>query len=149
MEIEKRLAVLQNTYAASVAETVNFLEKLTALDTVVAEKKARQALTAHHLNQQLGISSIEDVFRTLSEIYGCADWTVQKTADGFVATTASCKLCALSKKMGGANPCGGWCLNPMTFMIAAAGSIDAERVTVDSTLMTGDCCKVRIHTKAE
>ena len=78
METEKRLIILQNTYAASVAEAVNTYERLNALETVVGRRKERQAQTAPYLNQQLGIRSVEDVFNTLSEIYGCANWAVEK-----------------------------------------------------------------------
>ena len=41
MEIEKRLTMLQNTYAASIAETVNTYEKLRALETIVEKRKER------------------------------------------------------------------------------------------------------------
>jgi len=144
MEIEKRLALLQNTYAASVAETVNTYAGLKVLETVVEKRKARQALSAPYLNQQLGIETVEDVFLKLSEIYGCANWTVQKTENGYIATATSCKLCALSKKVGGANPCRGWCLDPMIAMLSDVGKIDAGRIAVKSTLMSGDCCTVVI-----
>lgn len=149
MEIEKRLTMLQNTYAASVAETVNTYDKLNVLETIVERRKERQAQTATYLNQRLGIKSVEDVFYTLSEIYGCANWAVKKTEDGYVATATSCKLCALSKKMGGANPCNGWCLDPMFAMITATGKIDTGSIAVESTLMTEDCCKVLINICAE
>lgn len=149
MDIEKRLALLQNTYAASIAETVNTYDKLKVLNTIVESRKERQAQTAPFLNQQLGIETVEDVFCRLSEIYGCAHWLVERTDDGYVATTASCKLCALSKKMGGANPCNGWCLDPMFAMISAASKVDAESIAVKSTLMTGDCCKVLVNTRTE
>ncbi|NSW92507.1 MAG: hypothetical protein HPY74_17945 [Firmicutes bacterium] len=144
MDIEKRLAMLQYTYAASIAETVNTYDKLKVLDTIVKERKERQAQTAPYLNQQLGIESVEDVFCKLSEIYGCANWSVEKTTDGYIATTTSCKLCALSKKMGGANPCNGWCLDPMIAMLSAAMKIDAQNISVESTLMTDDLCKIVI-----
>ncbi|HHV59080.1 MAG TPA: hypothetical protein GXX49_02045 [Clostridiaceae bacterium] len=149
MEIEKRLIVLQNTYAASVAETVNTYEKLRALETIVERRKERQAQTAPYLNQQLGIKSAEEVFYKLSEIYGCANWTVEKTEDGYVATATSCKLCALSKKMGGANPCNGWCLDPMIAMLSDVCKIDSENIIVDSTLMNDDCCKVSVKVGTE
>lgn len=149
MEIEKRLAMLQNTYAASVAETVNTYDKLKVLETIVERKKERQAQTAHYLNQQLGIESVEDVFCKLSEIFGCANWAVEKTEDGYTATATSCKLCALSKKMGGANPCHGWCLDPMIAMLSDVSSIDARRIMVESTLMDDDRCKVLISTRTE
>jgi predicted ArsR family transcriptional regulator len=149
MEIEKRLAMLQNTYAASVAETVNTYDKLKVLETIIQKRKERQAQTAPYLNQQLGIESIEDVFYKLSEIYGCANWVVEKTEDGYIATATSCKLCALSRKMGGANPCYGWCLDPMIAMLSAKSKIDAKSITVKSTLMTDDSCKVFINTRTE
>ncbi|HHV99860.1 MAG TPA: hypothetical protein GXX36_09880 [Clostridiaceae bacterium] len=149
MEIEKRLAFLQNTYAVSIAETVNTYEKLKVLNAVVEKRKERQTQTALYLNQQLDINSVEDIFHTLSEIYGCANWAVKKIEDGYVAAATSCKLCTLSKKMGGANPCNGWCLDPMIAMITAAGGIDAENIAVESTLMNGDCCKIFIHIHEE
>jgi hypothetical protein len=144
MEIEKRMAVLQNTYAASVAENANMYDKLHVLELVVGKRKERQTQTAPYLNQQLGIHCAEDVFRILSEIYGCANWSVEKTEEGFLATATSCKLCALSKKMGGANPCYGWCLDPMIAMLSDVCKIDANSITVESTLMDSDSCKVCI-----
>ena len=149
MEIEKRLTVLQNTYAASVAEAVNTYAKLKVLETVVEKKKERQTQMALYLNSHLGIQSVEDVFYTLSEIYGCANWSVAKTKDGYIATATSCKLCALSKKFGGANPCMGWCLDPMFAMIAAVGKVNPENIAAQSTLMNGNCCKVLINTTKE
>lgn len=149
MDAEKTLALLQNIYAASVAETANTYDRLMVLDTIVARRKERQAQTAPFLNQQLGIETVEEVLGRLSEIFGCADWSVGKADDGYIATATSCKLCALSKKMGGANPCNGWCLDPMFAMITAATPIDAAGIVVESTLMTGDCCKVLINTRTE
>lgn len=149
MKSEKRLTVLQNTYAASVAEAVNTYEKLKVLETVVEKKKERQAQTALYLNSHLGIQSVEDVFYTLSEIYGCANWSVAKTEDGYIAAATSCKLCALSKKFGGANPCMGWCFDPMSAMIAAVGKVNSENISAESTLMNENCCKVLINTTKE
>ena len=149
MDAEKALTLLQNIYAASIAETANTYDRLMALDTIVERRKERQAHTAPFLNQQLGIETVEEVFGRLSEIFGCADWSVEKADDGYIATAASCKLCALSKKMGGANPCNGWCLDPMFAMITAATQIDAGSIAVESTLMTGDCCRLVINTRTE
>ncbi len=144
MDIMKKLALLQNTYAASVAETVNTYEKLKVLDSIVERRKERQIQTAPFLNQQLGIETVGDVFSKLSEVYGCANWAVEKTNDGYIATATACKLCVLSKKMGGANPCNGWCLDPMFTMITAVSNIDSKNLIVESTLMDGDYCKVLI-----
>lgn len=144
MEIEKRLAMLQNTYAASIAEVVNTYDRMKVLDSIVEKRRARQAQTAPYINEQLGITCVEDVFLKLSEVYGCANWSVEKVEDEYIATASTCKLCALSKKMGGANPCSGWCLDPMAAMLAAACNIDLAHIKVLSTLLSGDCCKVII-----
>jgi hypothetical protein len=37
----------------------------------------------------------------------------------------------------------------MIAMIAAAGKIDTGSISVASTLMNGDCCKVLINTRAK
>ncbi|HCG36600.1 MAG TPA: hypothetical protein DER23_09695 [Clostridiales bacterium] len=149
MDIEKKFSLLQNTYAASIAETVNTYEKLKVLDTIVEKRKERQTQIASFLNQQLGIETVEDVFCMLSQIYGCANWVIEKTNNGYIATAVSCKLCALSKKMEGANPCHGWCLDPMFAMITATGKVDTGSIVVESTLMTGDCCKVSVNLRTE
>lgn len=149
MDTEKKLLMLQNTYAASIAETINTYEKLNALDAIVEKRKERQSQSAPFLNKQLGIEKIEDVFSILSEIYGCANWIVEKTSAGYTATAHSCKLCAFSKKMGGANPCNGWCLDPMKAMINAIGGNEIAFINTESTLMDGDLCKVFIKLAQE
>ncbi|NLM38269.1 MAG: hypothetical protein GX202_09130 [Firmicutes bacterium] len=145
MEIGKRVVILQNTYATAIAEAVNIYEKLGVLAAIVEKRKERQAQTAPYLNQQLGIQSVEDVFLTLAEIYGCANWSVEKTEDGYVATATSCKLCALAKKMGGANPCNGWCLDPMIAMLSGLDKTEGKHITVESTLMNDDCCRISVR----
>ncbi len=149
MDAEKKLALLQNTYAAAVAETVNTFGALKVLDTIVEKRAERQSQTASAMNKMMGITSVEDVFLTLSGIFGCANWQVLKTTDGYEATATACKLCAMSKKMGGANACRGWCLDPMMAMITdiSGGKIAKDQIEVKSTLMEGDQCKVVI--KAE
>jgi len=51
METGKRIAILQNTYAASVAETVNTYAQLGVLAAIVEKRKERQGQTAPYLNQ--------------------------------------------------------------------------------------------------
>ncbi len=146
MDAAKKLALMQNTYAVALAEMVNAYEKLHVLDSIVAQKKERQAQTAPYMNQQLGVESVQDVFNNLASVFGCANWSVEETADGYIATATACKLCALSKKMGGAIPCHGWCLDPMAAMVAAItnGKISSEHFKAECTLMDADCCKVII-----
>ncbi len=146
MNTEMKLVLMQNTYAASVAETANTYDKLKVLDPVVEKRLERQNQTAAAMNKMMGITSVEEVFLTLADVFGCANWQVTKTADGYEATATACKLCALSKKMGGANACRGWCLYPMIAMICdiSGGKITNDQITVKSTLMEGDHCKVVI-----
>jgi hypothetical protein len=146
MDTEKKLSLMQNTYAAAVAETVNTYDRLKVLDTIVEKRAERQNQTAGAMNKMMGIASVEEVFINLADVFGCANWQVNKTADGYEATATACKLCALSKKMGGANACRGWCLDPMTAMIGdvSSGKITKDRIDVQSTLMESDQCKVVI-----
>ena len=145
METEKKLSIMQNTYAAVLAETANTYQRLGALDTVVAAKVQRQAQTAPMMNAQLGITSVPEVFTVMAGVFGCANWAVEQTSEGYSARATACKLCALSKKLGGANACNGWCLDPMRAMVQAAdGSVTG--FTVHSTLMDDDCCLVSIKT---
>ncbi len=147
METEKKLALMQNVYAASLAETVNTYEKLKVLDYIVDRKKAGQEQTAPLMIRQLGIETAEQVFLKLSEVFDCANWQVERTDGGLTATATACKLCALSRRMGGANPCRGWCLDPMTAMIrsVSGGRQEDVRVTVVGTLMDGDRCRVEVR----
>lgn len=142
MEFEQKLSVLQNVYAAALAEAVNTYQGLGALPSIEKRKQERQTQTAPYLLSQLKITSIEGVFTCLSDLFGCANWNVQSTQSGFKATATTCKLCALSKKMGGASPCKGWCLDPMIAMI---GALDPKAsVTVEGTLMDQPSCSLTI-----
>lgn len=138
MESEQKLAILQNVYAAAIAETVNTYQGLGALIAIEKRKQERQGQTAPYLLAQLGISTVEGVFSSLSNIFGCADWKVEHDGSGYNAVATTCKLCALSKKMGGASPCKGWCLDPMIAMIKALES--KATVDVEQTLMNGSSC---------
>lgn len=144
MDTEKKLFLMQNTYAAAVAETVNTYDRLKVLDDVVEKRAERQNQTAGAMNKMMGITSVEEVFIHLADVFGCANWQVARTAEGYEATATTCKLCALSKRMGGANACRGWCLDPMTAMIVdiTGGKITKDRIEVKSTLMEGEQCKV-------
>lgn len=145
MQTEKKLAIMQNTYAAATAEAVNIYQKLDALEGIVENKKARLSQTAPMINAQIEAKKPEEVFTNMSDVFGCASWSIEQGENGFKATATSCKLCALSKQMGGANPCIGWCLNPLRAMVEAIDS-DLE-FTAQSTLMNSPCCCVEIRRK--
>lgn len=142
MDTEMKLAIMQNTYAAALAEAINTYERMKVLDYVVEKKKERLTQTAAAMNAQLGVENAEDVFVQMADVFGCANWEVTKTDNGFTATATACKLCALCKKMGGANPCNGWCLNPMQSMIAATDK--RAQFIIKETQMDGNGCRVEV-----
>ena len=146
MDTEKKLALLQNTYAAALAETANTYARMNVLERVVATKAEQQEQTAESMLNLMGITSADKVFTTLAEVFGCADWQTVPTKNGFIATAKACKLCALSKRMGGANACHGWCLNPMAAMVAklSGRKVGEGLFTVRRTLMDSDACEVEV-----
>ena len=140
METEKKLAILQNMYAMSVAETVNTYGKLNVLKDVEDAKNALLSQTASKINAQLDIQTPGQVITRMAEVLGYANWKAERRMNGFSAIATTCKLCDLCKKAGGASPCSGWCLDPMRAMIAANDfTID---FSVKSTLMDGEYCQV-------
>jgi len=147
MDTEKKLKLLQNTYALAIAEAANTYEKLKVLDEITKKRKERQPQTAPIINEQLGVENVADVFTKLSEVFGCAYWKVDSTPEGYEATAKECKLYALCKKMGGADACDGWCLEPIKAMIASVskGKINYDDIAVISTLNNGECCKIIIN----
>lgn len=143
METKKKLAILQYIYAASIAETVNTYDKLNMLKYVEDTKNASLSQTASIINSQLDIQTPEQVITHIAEVFGCANWKIQRKMNGFSAIATSCKLWELCKKSGGAYPCKGWCLNPMRAMIAANDyTID---FSVKSTLMDAEYCQVDLR----
>jgi len=146
MEMEKKMGILQNVYATVIAESVNIYNNAGILPGVEAQKKTKQSQTAPYMIRQLGIGTIEDVFTQLSEIFGCANWVVEKAPEGLVARAASCKLCAIAKKMGTASPCNGWCIDPMSAMIQAIAKNEWSTASIEtnSTLMKDSECKLTI-----
>jgi hypothetical protein len=142
MDMNQKLMSLQHIYAASVAETVNTYHGLGQLAAIETKREARQAQSAPFMVQQLDISTMEEVFTQLTAIFGCADWQTERTNEGLSVKATTCKLCALSKRMGGASPCKGWCLDPMIAMlevIAKREGVNAS-VKVEGTLMEHDQC---------
>jgi hypothetical protein len=143
MDTKKKLAFMQNVYAASIAESVNTYEKLNVLNYVEDANNTRLSQTASIINSQLDIQTPEQVITRIAEVFGYANWKVERKMSGFSAIATSCKLCALCKKSGGATPCMGWCLNLMRAMIAANDfTID---FSVRSTLMDGEYCQVDLR----
>lgn len=147
MNPEMKVTMLQNIYAAALAESINTYKKLGAHATIVENKKLHQPASAPRMNQMIGAQTAEDVFTNLSSLFGCANWQVEETTSKLTATATTCKLCALSKQMGGANPCNGWCLDPMRAMIQTLESpgVVPDSFTILETLYASDKCLITIE----
>lgn len=92
----------------------------------------------------MGMSNPEDVFTKLSDLMGCANWTVSANEEGksFTATASHCMLCALAKKAGANSPCRIYCLDPMEGMVKG---IEANAgFEVEHTLFEADECRVLV-----
>ncbi len=142
MDTEKKLQLLQMIYAGALADFVLQLEKEGILDKVTERKKSEGILTGKIRAAQFGITTPEGVFTTLSEIFNCANWTINKTEKGFSAENKGCKLCAIAKKIGSGNPCQIYCLDPMEAMVK--GINPNAKYNVKETLWDNQRCLVEV-----
>lgn len=142
METAEKVRVLQTIYAGALADSVLRLGREGMLEKVTEQKKNEQLLSGKMRAAQMGMTAPEEVFTKLSDLMGCADWTVApvEDKDGFSATASRCMLCAIAKKMGAQSPCRIYCLDPMEGMIKG---LDEKAVfEVKSTLFEGAQCRV-------
>ena len=146
METEKKLAVLQHVYTAVLADAVRMLGLTDDLPRIEAMKRQEQLAVGQRKCQAFGIQTADRVFSVLSELFNCADWQVEATDDGIIATAGHCQLCGMARKLGAPSPCRLYCLDPMEGMIRGLDK-DAKFETQE-TLWDGDCCRVRVKTTA-
>lgn len=145
MENEKKLKVLQRFYAGVLADSVLQLGNEGVLEKVALRKRNEQLATGKLRAQQLGISTPEQVFEILPEIFECANWKVEKNESGFDAQATNCMLCAMAKKIGAKSPCNIYCLDAMEGIVLGINPDSEYRV--ESTLWDSDCCKVKVIVK--
>ncbi len=143
MELEKRVKILENTYAAVLAEAVTIFTKFGILDKVTEIKSQRNDAVNKMQVANFNIHSEQEVFTRLAEVFNCANWEIQPNKKGFSATASGCKLCAITKKLGGNSPCDIYCLNPMKAMIKTLNP-EAQFI-LNSTLWDNNKCEVVIE----
>ena len=148
MEAMEKVRVLQAIYAGALADSVLRLGSEGVLEKVTQQKRAEQLLGGKARAAQLGFEDAEEVFTKLSDLMGCANWTVSenKNGEGFTATASRCMLCAMAKKMKTQSPCRIYCLDPMEGMVK--GLEENTSFDVQSTLYEGPQCRV-IVTRSE
>ena len=142
MTDEQKLKTVQLYYAAALADSVLRYGRAGILSDVTAQKREEQLSTGVALAERLGVKSPQDAFLKTADIFGCADWVCEDTADGFTAAANHCMLCSISKRMGEYSPCSIYCLSPME--AALKGVAPEAKFNVTATLWDSDMCKVNV-----
>lgn len=141
---DKRLKTLQLMYAGVLADAVANYCEFSILEEVTTKKQKEQLASAPMQLAQLGIKEPEALFDTFSSIFGCADWEVEKTDEGYKADCSSCLLAAVSRKRGTEAPCRMFCINPFSAYSEALG----YSMEVEKTLWDNDGCSFILSRKA-
>jgi len=136
------LKMLQLVYAGALAEAAYFYEREGIIEKVNAEKKSLQDRAAPGQITHWGITSLEETYKFLERLFGCARWKVfQEDHEGkdpqLVAETESCTLCGIAKKRGSGKPCELYCINPLTSYARHFG----YELKVEKTLWEEDRCR--------
>lgn len=145
METNDKLKAVQMIYAGALADMTLRMGKAGVLDQITKEKRDEQLATGKARAVQMGIESPKEVFTGLSDLMGCANWTIEEYDETeFTATATGCALCAFAKRLGSPSPCEPFCLNPMEGMVM--GLRPEAEFSVEETLYEGSKCRVRVKT---
>lgn len=145
MELEQKLKLLQIVYASALADFTLRLGREGIIEKVTSEKREEQMQMGRSRTAQFGICNPEEVFIKLSELFGCANWTIEREGEGFTAKATGCMLNTIAKKMGAQSPCNIYCLDPMEGMIKGIDS--GLTFDVMETLWSGQKCLVEVGRK--
>lgn len=142
MELEKKIHILQAMYAGALADSVLRMGQEGILEKVTQAKRMEQMQVGRMRAAQLGITCPQEVFKVLSDVFGCANWSITDLDHGFKAVATSCMLCSLAKKLGAQSPCNIYCLDPMEAMVKGTNS--SASVSIQETLWQENACKIEI-----
>ena len=144
MENQYKLTTIRNIYAGLLADAVKHMGEAGVLEQITRKKRAEQLKTGKAKAEQFGIIDPRDVFRSITDLFQCADWMVDDRPGGFYASALHCLLCGFAKKMGAQNPCRIYCLDPFEGMVK--GLDPNATFTVMETLYKGKQCRVEVGT---
>lgn len=134
--MEQEMKRLQLFFAAAQSDAAYQYGKHGIMEEVTREKAELQEFTAAGQLQQLGVDSVEKLYASFRKLFGCADWELEETENGFDAVAGHCLLCSIAKKQGAQKPCSLFCINPFRAYGKALGySLDAKE-----TLWDGNRC---------
>ena len=140
--LEQKLKTLQLYYAAALADVVVRFGNEGVLDKITEQKRSEQMKNGAGLAARFGVTEPKMAIEKTRDTYGCADWVCTDTDSGFRAVATKCTLCAISKQMGGFNPCCIYCLSPMEAMMK--GVSPEAVVSITGTLWDSDKCEITV-----
>lgn len=144
MSSEAKVKTLQMVYAGALADATLRFDRQGVKEAVEAEKRAEQLASGKMRAAQMGIDRPDEVFLKLKDLFGCADWRIEKLEeDGFSATAEHCLLSAMAKKMNTSSPCKLYCLDPIEGMVK--GLKPDIVFEVKSTCYEGSRCLVKVY----
>jgi hypothetical protein len=146
MDPKAQIKTLQLTYAAQLVDTVRRYADAGILEKVTEERRAERLADAPRQAAQMGITAPSQTFTALAELFGCADWRIVADESGFTATSPTCLLFALARKLGAPEPCRLYCLDPMEAIVM--GLAPEAGYGVEATLFEGAPCRVRVTVPA-
>jgi hypothetical protein len=112
------------------------------LEKVTEKRRKEQILFGAEKAKNFGVSSPEEVFTKISELFNCTFWKIKEDNKGFLAKANSCKLAAMAKEVGAGPPCDIYCLDPIEGMLK--GLNQDYQIEVEETLWQGKKCKVKV-----
>jgi len=145
MDSGQHVRFLQTAYAGAMTDSALQFEKEGVLQKITDRKRQGAIITGKTRAAQFGISKPDEVFSRLSELFGCANWDISNTGDGFTARANTCMLCAIAKKTGAPSPCHLYCLDPMEGLVKAVTE-NADFI-IRSTLWENSECHIQVATK--
>lgn len=142
MDERIKINVLQNIYVGLWADSIKNYADNGILIKITESKRNEQLKYGKHKAAQFGITTSEEEFLKLSDLFNCADWEVSTESETQTAVTKNCKLCAYTKKLNIESPCNIACLDPMEGMIK--GLFPDAKFKVVSTLYDDEECRVMV-----
>ena len=129
---------LQMIYTMQLLDALKQYQNFSILDEVTEVKRKEQIMQGKTKIEHMGITSVDQIFQYLNETFGCAKWEVD-LGNNF-ASTKTCMLQAIAKKMNLPSPCKLFCLDPIEGLL---NGIDENiKVTVQKTLWDKDECRL-------
>lgn len=136
------MKMLQTVYAASLIDSLYHYDQFGITKAVEDSKRQSSLMQGATKAKLMGIETVDQVFLSLKELFGCANWTIQEKDSNKYALATGCMLCHLAKQRGTSQPCNMMCLDPMMGMVKGLDK-DAS-FSVKSTLWDGDSCLIQL-----